>query len=278
MVSCGRLTLRLDPESASIAGIDLGGEPLVTGPIQATLWRAPTDNDGITTAWHPDAGRARRQWLDWGLDEPTIQPDRFRLRKRGEQAEITLTRRLVGTADEATHRTLVTVGPDATIRFDETITVPKVWTDLARVGVTFDVDQRFDQLRWFGLGPHETYPDRRSSALVGTWRSSVADQYHHYVLPQETGHHLETRWFELVAGRTKVRFSGDPTFGFAARNQTDRALTAARNLAEVEDSDHVEVHIDAAIRGLGTGACGPDTLAQYLVGPGRYAWSWQLGV
>jgi beta-galactosidase len=36
------------------------------------------------------------------------------------------------------------------------------------------------------------------------------------------------------------------------------------------------VHLDAAHRGLGTASCGPDTLPEYLVGPGIYRWSWTL--
>jgi beta-galactosidase len=271
-----------------VARIDVHGRPLVVGPVTGTLWRAPTDNDGVSSGWLAEMGGVRLRWLDWGLHDLTIEPVRCRISVDGGSdgsARVTLTRRLVGHDDAATHRTVVTVAPDATLGFDETITVPKAWTDLPRVGVTMPVDHRFDRVRWFGLGPHETYPDRRASALVGRWQSTIADQCHPYVVPQETGHHVDTRWFELLDGATNsrrtVRFSGDQPFGFSARHQTDAALTAATNLAEVERSDSalaqgVEVHIDAAVRGLGTAACGPDILPQYRVGPGRHRWRWRI--
>jgi hypothetical protein len=162
------------------------------------------------------------------------------------------------------------------VRFDETITVPAPWTDLPRIGITMPMHPRFEDLRWFGLGPQETYPDRRAGATVGRWRSSIADQYHPYVFPQEHGHHTETRWFELRHGRDRIRFRADHTFGFSARHHTDAALTDATTLAELDPADHAEVHIDAAMRGLGTAACGPDILPDHRVGPGVHRLSWTI--
>ena len=54
------------------------------------------------------------------------------------------------------------------------------------------------------------------------------------------------------------------------------ALNAAETLAELAPSKSAEIHIDAAIRGLGTAACGPDTLPEYCVGAGTYQFRWQL--
>ena len=278
-VAAASATVRFDRDLAVVTGIDRGDRPFVVGPITGTLWRAPVDNDGIDASWNPDAASVRRRWLDWGLHELAVEPVRTGVRRRGGSVEITLVRRLVGRDDAADHRTVVRVDPDSTVRVDETIVVPARWIDVPRVGVVMPVDRRFDRVRWFGPGPMETYPDRRSSALVGLWASSIADQYHPYVVPQETGHHVDTRWFELTAGRERVRIGGDRPFGFAARHQTDAALTAASNLADpglVDPSGTVDVHIDVAMRGLGTGACGPDTLPAYRVGPGRYRWGWRI--
>jgi beta-galactosidase len=53
-------------------------------------------------------------------------------------------------------------------------------------------------------------------------------------------------------------------------------LAAATHHGELVPRDVAVVHIDAAHRGLGTASCGPDTLPEYLVGPGTYRWSWTL--
>ena len=53
------------------------------------------------------------------------------------------------------------------------------------------------RVRWHGLGPHESYPDRKAGARVGCWDGSVAEQTFKYVRPQENGNKLETRWMAL---------------------------------------------------------------------------------
>ncbi len=277
-ITTGPFSLRLDRAAATVATVDLRGRPCIVGPIEATLWRAPTDNDGVAQGWMSEVSGVRNRWLTWGLDDLEVEPQGATVRTHDGAVRLTLRRRLHGAVQHATHRTEVTL-TDGRIRFDETIRVPKEWHDLPRVGVVFAVDERFDDLRWLGLGPHETYPDRRAAATVGVWRSTVADQYHPYVFPQEHGHHTDTRWFSLRDGRDAIRVaspSPDERFGFSARRHTDADLTRALTLAELSPADHVEVHIDAAIRGLGTAACGPDTLPGHRVGAGTHRLSWTL--
>ena len=49
------------------------------------------------------------------------------------------------------------------------------------------------------------------------------------------------------------------------------ALSAALHVHDLVPRDEVVVCLDHRHRGLGTGACGPDTLPRYRIGPGRYA-------
>ena len=66
--------------------------------------------------------------------------------------------------------------------------------------------------------------------------------------------------------------SSEP-WSFNAWFKHDVTLTAASTIADVEESDTIEAHVDAALRGLGPAAWGPDCLAEYVVGPGPYQWS-----
>jgi len=52
------------------------------------------------------------------------------------------------------------------------------------------------------------------------------------------------------------------------------ALTRAENLAQLEPSGAVHLHIDAALRGVGTAACGPDT--DIIVDGGRHRFTWRV--
>jgi len=54
--------------------------------------------------------------------------------------------------------------------------------ELPRFGFTFPIPKEFKNLKWYGRGPHENYWDRRTSAFLGIYSSTVAEQYHPYMV------------------------------------------------------------------------------------------------
>jgi beta-galactosidase len=69
--------------------------------------------------------------------------------------------------------------------------------DPLRLGLRFDHSASLVKLKWLGRGPHETYADRKTGAAIGYYEGLVADQYHAYVRPQETGNKTDVRWIAL---------------------------------------------------------------------------------
>ena len=64
-------------------------------------------------------------------------------------------------------------------------------------------------------GPHENYADRKTSAYVGVYESTVADQYVPYIRPQENGYKTDTRWLTLTDDSGNgILFTGDPLYLF----------------------------------------------------------------
>lgn len=241
--------------------------------LRPTLWRAPTDNDGVAQGWMSEVSGVRPHWLAWGLDDLVAEL------VHDEQTVDLVTRRwkLLGTMAEARYTSNIRVIDAHNVHVSNELIVPDEWTDVPRVGVVFTVPADVDHLTWFGLGPDETYPDRRAAARLSLWESTVAAQYHPFVVPQEHGAHVETSWFQLDGGADSgVRITGDRPFVFSARQHSDADLTEATTLAELRVADRVEVHVDGAIRGLGTAACGPDTTPEHQVCAGRYTWDWTL--
>ncbi|MFN3216073.1 MAG: glycoside hydrolase family 2 TIM barrel-domain containing protein [Acidimicrobiales bacterium] len=278
VLSSAGLAVTVDHRRAAVTAVAFGGNQVLAEPIGACLWRAPTDNDGVAQGWMAEVAGVRPQWLAWGLDRLVRDPVSVTVAKRDGATGVVVRAWLVG-ADgiAAEHRTRVDL-VDGKVVFDEDLTVPAAWTDLPRVGVRFGVDTGLDRLRWLGLGPDETYPDRRAAATFGLWRSTVADQYHPYVVPQEYGAHVDTRWLEVTDRRGRgLRIAGDEPLVMTARPHTDAALTAATTIAELADAPVVDVHVDRAVRGLGTAACGPDTAPTHRVGSGRHRFVWRLG-
>ncbi len=160
-------------------------------------------------------------------------------------------------------------------RVTETVDVPAGLPDLARVGLTLETTAGLENVEWYGLGPVETYPDRRLGGAFGRWTATATELFVPYTRPQENGGRAGTRWIELSDGSGRgFRLSFDRPLQVSATHFRASDLAAARHASELTPRPETVVTFDVAHRGLGTASCGPDTLPQYLVGPGRYTWTW----
>ena len=130
----------------------------------------------------------------------------------------------------------------------------------------------------FGRGPWENYSDRKASAIVGRYRSTVSEQYVPYIMPQEHGHKTDVRWMSLRNGGDKgreFRIAGAPTFEFNATHFSAEDLYAAKHTTDLVPRAETILYLDCAHRGLGTGSCGPDTLERYRLLQKRYRWRYR---
>jgi beta-galactosidase len=233
-------------------------ERLLVSPIELSLWRAPTDNDGFKLM--PElsqrlriGGQALRLWQEAGLD-----------RMPADALARHTHRRVVIDEHTVEHRHVVEVDLD----------------DLPRVGVTFRLPARFGRLRWFGRGPGENYPDRNRGSVLGVWES-VPDRLP-YLVPQEFGLRTDCRWFEFVSGagarREVVRLEAltPQVLHVSATHHTADDLYRAATATDLVARPELVVHVDVAHRGVGTASCGPDVLAPYRLAAGRYEFAYRL--
>jgi beta-galactosidase len=239
---------------------------LLAAPPTLSLWRAPTDNDRF--------GGIVGRWTSRGLDR---LDRRLVSIERVADATVVVSAYTTGTGVVVRHEQTLRGLARGGVRVDEVAIVPDELADLPRVGTVLAVIPGLDRVEWFGTGPHETYPDRRRSGLVGRWRSTVDELYTPYIRPQENGGRADVRWLELRdAGGRGLRLTPDRPRQVSASRFRAEDLAAATHAGELQPRAETIVHIDAAHRGLGTASCGPDTLPEYLVGPGTYRWSWTL--
>ncbi len=231
---------------------------------QLCLFRAPIDNDGIYTV-PLRAEMVLNKWQEWGLDTPlssrSIERFEHSLSNGTTMLEHSKWYSSYSIPDLAIVKSRI-IGS----RFEYDIWINPICNDLPRVGIELHLDTSFENLRYYGLGESETYPDRKSGAMLGIYNSTVTEQYYPYIMPQETGHHEETRWLELTnASGAGIRISSQTPFGFNALHYTTEDLHSALHTSDLTPRAEVILHLDTAMRGLGTGSCGPDTRAAYKV-------------
>ena len=280
-IAAGRAAVVVDATSGSIDGLSVDGVRWLFGDPQLGLWRAPTQNDGVKVGWTAPGFGAYSRWLGWGLDHVETVDGDATVRMRGEDEIVVSSRRQLrtGAGYEIAHRRVLTIGADRSLVFDETVAVPGPLDDLPRMGTSFTLAPHLTGIEWFGPGPHETYPDRRAGAVVGRWRSTAADQFVPYVVPQEHGGHVGTRWVRFgPPGASRLAVTGQTPFSFTASHFTATDLTEATTTAQLHRRPEVSVHVDHIVRGLGTGSCGPDTLPRYRVPGGTHRWRWTIAL
>ncbi|MDR2773252.1 MAG: DUF4981 domain-containing protein [Tannerella sp.] len=95
--------------------------------------------------------------------------------------------------------------------------------NVPRIGVRFRLPVTMNTVHYFGRGPEENYWDRKNGTLVGLYQAKAEDLYFPYVRPQENGHHCDTRWLSLTAGKGKgLLIVADSLMEFnALRNSTE---------------------------------------------------------
>ena len=233
------------------------------------LWRAPIDNDGVEVGPLSGVAGMSPYWRRLGLNEITST---VRSRRLGDDAEQLVIDCVTATGERFTHRRRINV-TDGWVVVEEDLSLPTAWTDLPRVGISLELPAELDRLRWYGRGPWETAVDR-SAAPLGIWSSKVAEQFVPYVTPQHHGTHVDTRWLTLADRRGRGWVLGLDGLAFDVSVYSVDAVTRATNLAQLEPSGAVHLHIDAALRGVGTAACGPDT--DVIVRGGRHRFVWRL--
>ncbi len=228
-----------------------GSEPTLN------LLRAAVDNDGFKLM--PElaqrlgvGGQSLRIWQQSGVDR--LPPDSL-----------------------ADHQISV-VDDGFVLTYRHVVDIPDSLADLPRVGVRFTLPARFDWLRWFGRGPHENYPDRNRSAMLGVWEGAPDESP--YLVPQEFGLRTDCRWFEFIdrAAGEVVRLDvlSSSAMHISATHYTADDLFAAATHTDLNRRDELVVCVDVAHRGLGTASCGPGVLPQYRLPSGRYEFSYRF--
>lgn len=262
-----------DKVQGTISSLTYGAQAIIApsrdsanGP-RLNAFRAPTNND-------KQAG----EWYRAGLNNLKCSTEAVQVERLAPGvAQVTVRSFSRGNADAGfAHTCRYTVLGDGTVHVDNAIEPRGNLPNLPKLGVVMSLDQSLENLEWYGRGPHENYVDRKRSAEVGRYRSTVTEQYVRYPWPQETGNKEEVRWAALTnADGSGVLVVADRTFSMTALHFTAGDLVRAKHFNELTPRPEVILCVDYAQCGLGNGSCGPGVLPKYNLRPvpARYGFS-----
>ncbi len=140
-----------------------------------------------------------------------------------------------------------------------------------RVGVRCELKAGYNQVSWYGRGPHENYPDRNSSAHIGLYMSKPHELATPYIRPQENGARTDVLWAAIEEpGKSGLLFHMPDLSVWSALPFRPEEIDRAEHDYELQPREETVVLVDCAHAGLGTGAVGPATREAYRTSAGRY--------
>lgn len=281
----GRLKVRADEEHLSISGsgfsiqweknatgsltsLTYHGKEMLAHPADFPLqpvtqaFRAPTDNDKSFGNW------LAKDWSLHQMDNPRISLDSFKHEVREDGAVIVRVQTRNRYKEGAIVTTsLYTILSDGTIDLKTTFQPQGILPELPRLGIAFCLSSDYNTFIWQGRGPQDNYPDRKTSAAVGLWKGSVADQYVHYPRPQDSGNKEEVRRLMLTDRHGKgIRVDAvEDVFSASALHYTAQDLYKETHDCNLKPRSEIILSLDAAVLGLGNSSCGPGVLKKYAI-------------
>jgi beta-galactosidase len=141
----------------------------------------------------------------------------------------------------------------------------------------------FDRIAYYGRGPFENYPDRKSAANLGIYRQTVEEQYYPYIRPQENGNKCDMRWWKITDadGRGFMIRSGAPfsatALHYSQQLLDDGDVLRQRHAADIQPENQTTVSIDLIQMGIGCiNSWGQWPLPQYRLPYRDYTFTFTL--
>lgn len=244
-----------------LASYRYAGKEMIKEIPKPNFWRAPVDND--------QGNQMPKRYAQWkiasmyaghkdyrGADcckvlEPKVEVKEYSVR-------VTYTY-LMPTTPDSQCQVAYEVYGDGTVQTTLSYDPVKELGDMPEFGLMFKLDADYDHVTWYGLGPEETYADRKKGAKLGVYQNIVQDNLARYIVPQECGAKEEVRYASVTdrSGRGML-FEMDEKSGpmmFSALPYTPHEMENAKHVYELP-----QVHYTVVRAALGQmGIAGDDS-------------------
>ena len=237
------------------------------------FWRAPTDND--------NGNLMPMRYAQWKIASMYLSHKDFRKNAMycpGNEPETTVHENSVEIAFDyvmpttpvSECRLAYEVFGDGSVKTTLTYDPVKELGDMPEFGVLFKFNADYDHVKWYGLGPAETYADRKHGAKLGIYENLVSDNLARYLVPQECGSKEGVRWASVTDRKGRgMFFEMDKNSGpmmFSALPYTPHEMENAMHPYELPEVHYTVVRAAKAQMGIGgDDSWGARTHSEYLL-------------
>lgn len=236
--------------SGGLVSYRYAGKEMIEKIPMPNFWRAPVDND--------NGSMAPARYAQWKIASMYISHrnggmfDNVPTKVEEKDNTVTVTYTyFMPTTPASKCQVAYTVFGDGTIETKLMYDPVEGLPDMPEFGMMFWFNADYDNLIWYGMGPDETYADRRHGAKLGIYSNKVADNMAKYLVPQECGNKVGVRYARLVDAKGRgMMFEGDE-LSFSALPYTPHELENAAHVYELPQVHHTIVRVALAQMGVG---------------------------
>lgn len=236
--------------SGGLVSYRYAGKEMIEKIPMPNFWRAPVDND--------NGSMAPARYAQWKIASMYISHrnggmfDNVPTKVEEKDNTVTVTYTyFMPTTPASKCQVAYTVFGDGTIETKLMYDPVEGLPDMPEFGMMFWFNADYDNLTWYGMGPEETYADRRHGAKLGIYSNKVADNMAKYLVPQECGNKVGVRYARLVDAKGRgMMFEGDE-LSFSALPYTPHELENAAHVYELPQVHHTIVRVALAQMGVG---------------------------
>jgi len=263
-------SVQIDKTRGTIVSFSANGSELISSGPKPNFWRAPTDNDRGN-----EMPKRCALWKEanqlWKITEHKVT------HLSPTQIEVSFDGTFINGI--ANNQVRYTVFGSGDVVVDHSFSpCPGDLPELPRFGMQLTIPGGFENLTWYGRGPHESYQDRKAGARVGVYSGTVDEQFVDYSEPQENGNKTDVRWLSLTNSEgTGLLVTGLPQIAFSAHHYTISDLENAKHSYEMTRREDITLNIDMEQTGVGgDDSWGARTHDQYTVWPKPMSYSFRL--
>ncbi|NME72449.1 glycoside hydrolase family 2 TIM barrel-domain containing protein [Flammeovirga aprica] len=256
-VKVGEVTYTFKKSGFGLEGIYRGKENLLKEPVKMTFWRAPTDND--FGAWN-GGGKIAKEYDYFSLRTvaDNYKFDNFSQQK-DNNGNVILTYEYDYPTLKAKNKIIYKILKDGGINIDCELTVndKKALEYMPRYGLILAIDEKFQNVKYYGRGPYENYIDRNTASFVGLYEAKVSDFFVPYIRPQENGNRTDTRSALFAdSNGNGIQIATDKTFSFSAHHNPMSDFDPGnqkgqRHTIDIKPKEATYLHIDYMQIGVG---------------------------
>lgn len=243
VITANESQLTFSKTTGDLVSYQVGHQEMLQSAPRPNYWRAVTDND-----YGARLGERSETWREAG--QHRVLTD-FTFEATPKEVIVTAMYK-IPTENASVAIITYTMNPAGEIEVDSTLVPGQDLPEIPEVGLLFTMAADYDQLKWYGKGPHENYWDKQKSAKIGLYEGKVADQCVPYLRPQESGNKTEVRWATITnANGFGIEVIGQPTIEVNVSPYLPAELESASHRYKLPESNQTVVRVNFKQMGIG---------------------------